>query len=64
MAAIKIRGFVGLTPSLAVQSIQRVPASRARQLFRDNLAPQFAQKFDRDIVGVSGEQADYISITD
>ena len=53
--AIKIRDFVGLAPSLDVQSIQRAPASRARQLLRDNLAPQFAQKFERLIVGVFGK---------
>jgi hypothetical protein len=54
-------GLVALRPSRDSQSLHRAPATKARQRLRDNLAPQFAQKFERLIVGVSEKQADYIS---
>jgi hypothetical protein len=59
MAQTITSGFVTLLPSLDAQSSQRAP-SQARHPLRVSLAPQFAQKFERLIVGVSGSSADYI----
>ena len=52
MTAAITSGFVAFLPSRDAQSSQRAPAMNARQLLRVSLAPQFAQKFERLIVGV------------
>src|SRR5262245_38027978 len=61
MAVTITRGLVTLRPSRNAQSSHRAPASQLRQPLRVILAPQFAQKFERLIVGVLGKQPDYIS---
>jgi len=61
IATTSTTDFVTPRPSRDVQSAQRAPVNHSRQPSRFNLAPQFAQKFEALIVGVSEKQADYIS---
>jgi hypothetical protein len=51
------RGFVRRRPIRNAQSSHRAPESQPRQPFRGSRAPQFAQKFERLIVGVFGKSS-------
>jgi hypothetical protein len=59
--ATSARGLTFARPKRLAQSSQRPPLNGARQPLRNSLAPQFAQKCERPIVGASVQQADYIS---